>query len=84
MEQLHHDILFELDYLHAHLGGEDRVSRYQLKALVWSCSIKSIVRDDATFRNQVPGWCLKYGDKSVVEIKVPLCFLIKIDEYLLE
>ena len=76
--------MLELEYLHAHLGGEDRVRWDQLNALVWTCSVKRIVADDTTFRNQVTSRSLEHGDKSIVEIKVPLCFLIKIDKYLLE
>ena len=54
--------------LHAHLSSEDRVIWDQLNALIWPCSVKSIIGDDATFRDQVTGWGLKHGDKPIVEI----------------
>lgn len=67
----------------AHLGGRDRVTGNQVDSLVGTSDLESILDIDATLREEFSRGHLKHWDESLVEVRVPLRLVAKVEEDLL-
>ena len=74
----------ELLHLESHLSSEYGIIRNKFFTLVWLSNLKAIVCNNLTFRDQLTRRYFEHRKETIVEIQVPLSFIVQADKNLLE